>query len=94
MAALERVRRQAPSTSRSAMYWSVASMVSVTPWPGTEGLRTVGDPVTSRPSASRPMRACPSTPASSVSHDCSTPARPLPSTPSKPMTWAASSRFG
>ena len=38
IAALERVRRQAASTSFSARYWSVASMVSAMPWPGTDGL--------------------------------------------------------
>ena len=34
MAAFARVRRQAASTSRSAMYWSVVSMVSTIPCPG------------------------------------------------------------
>ena len=59
IAALECVRRQAASTSRSAMYWSVLSIVSMTPWPGVDGLSTVGDPPTSRPSASRPTMARP-----------------------------------
>ena len=85
MAALERVRRHAASTSFSAMYWSVASMVSAMPCPGTEALRTIGAPVTSRPRASRSTRARPSAPARCASHTCSTPPRPLPSSPSKPI---------
>ncbi len=94
IADLARVRRHAASTSFSARYCSVASMVSMIPCPATEGLSTMGAPVTSRPSASRSTTARPSTPARCPSHICSMPASPLPSAPSKPMSCAASSRFG
>ncbi len=94
IAALARVRRHAASTSFSARYWMVASMVRTRPCPATAGFSTIGAPLTSRPSASRSTTARPSTPARCASHACSMPARPLPSAPSKPMSWAASSRFG
>ena len=94
IADLARVRRHAASTSFSARYWMVASMVSTIPCPATEGFSTIGAPVTSRPSASRSTTARPSTPARCASHACSMPASPLPSAPSKPTSWAASSRFG
>ena len=42
IADLARVRRHAASTSFSARYWMVASIVSMMPCPATEGLSTIG----------------------------------------------------